>query len=143
MEINMIIDKIINFIGQCPFLDEMAPIKADYCNEDAISYCVETSAKAKEIETYVDGSQVLQLSFAFSSKEVMSDYDDINVENTVFYEKFSDWVEEQNNARNLPKLEGNLSSISVKTVSHGYVVQSEADRGRYQIQMVLKYLKKV
>ncbi len=138
----MIIEKIIDFISQCPFLDEMTPIKADYCNEDAISYCVETSAKAKELETYVDGSQVLQLPFVFSSKEVMSDYDDVNLENSIFYEKFSDWIEEQNNMKNLPKLEGKLSAISVKTVSHVYVVQSEADRGRYEIQMKLKYLKK-
>lgn len=138
----MIIDRIIDFISQCPFLDEMTPIKADYCDENAISYCVETSAKTKQLETYVDGSQVLQLPFVFSSKEVMSDYDDVNVENAIFYEKFSDWVEEQNNMKNLPKLEGKLSAISVKAVSHGYVVQSEADRGRYEIQMKLKYLKK-
>lgn len=138
----MIVDKIIDFIGQCPFLDEMTPVKADYCNEDAISYCVETSAKAKELETYIDGSKVLQLAFVFSSKEVMSDYDDVNIENAIFYEKFSDWVEEQNIAGNLPQLEGKLSSISVTVVSHGYVVQSEADRGRYEIQMKLKYFKK-
>lgn len=138
----MIVDKIIDFISQCPFLDEMTPVKADYCNEDAISYCVETSAKAKELETYIDGSKVLQLAFVFSSKEVMSDYDDVNVENAIFYEKFSDWIEEQNIAGNLPQLEGKLSSISVTVVSHGYVVQSEADRGRYEIQMKLKYFKK-
>lgn len=138
----MIVDKIIDFISQCPFLDEMTPVKADYCNEDAISYCVETSAKAKELETYIDGSKVLQLAFVFSSKEVMSDYDDVNIENAIFYEKFSDWIEEQNIAGNLPQLEGKLSSISVTVVSHGYVVQSEADRGRYEIQMKLKYFKK-
>lgn len=138
----MIVDKIIDFISQCPFLDEMTPVKADYCNEDAISYCVETSAKAKELETYIDGSKVLQLAFVFSSKEVMSDYDDVNIENAIFYEKFSDWIEEQNIAGNLPQLEGKLSSISVTVVSHGYVVQSEADRGRYEIQMKLKYYKK-
>lgn len=138
----MIVDKIIGFISQCPFLDEMTPVKADYCNEDAISYCVETSAKAKELETYIDGSKVLQLAFVFSSKEVMSDYDDVNIENAIFYEKFSDWIEEQNIAGNLPLLEGKLSSISVTVVSHGYIVQSEADRGRYEIQMILKYFKK-
>lgn len=138
----MVVDKIIDFISMCPFLDEMTPVKADYCNEDAVSYCVETSAKSKLLETYVDGSQILQLSFVFSSKEVMSDYDNVNIENTIFYEKFSDWVEEQNIIGNLPQLEGRLSSISVTVVSHGYIVQSEADRGRYEIQMNLKYFRK-
>lgn len=138
----MIIDKLIEFINQCPYLDDLVSIKADFCNEDAISYCVETSSSSRVIETYIDGSKILQLPFVFSSKEIMSDYDDTNVENMLFYEHFGDWVEEQNSKGNLPVLGGDLSSISIEVVSPGYVVQSEADRGRYEIQLKLEYYKK-
>lgn len=138
----MIIDKIIEFINQCPYLDDLVSIKADFCNEDAISYCVETSSSSRVLETYIDGSKVLKLPFVFSSKEIMSDYDDTNVENMLFYENFGNWVEEQNKIGNLPALEDDLSSISIEVVSHGYVVQSEADRGRYEIQLKLEYYKK-
>lgn len=139
----MIIDGLIEFIDQCPHLNDLVSIKADYCNEDAISYCIETSSSSKILETYIDGSKVLKLPFVFSSKEIMSDYDDTNVENMIFYENFSNWIEEQNTIGNLPVLEGGLTSISIEVVSHGYVVQSEADRGRYEIQLKLKYYKKV
>lgn len=139
----MIVDKLIDFIDQCPYLSDLATIKADYCNENAISYCIETSSTSKVLETYINGAQELQLNFVFSSKEVMSDYDDTNVENIIFYENFSNWIEEQNSMNNLPVLEGKLSALSLNVVSHGYVVQSEADRGRYEIQMKLKYFKDV
>lgn len=138
----MIVDRLIEFIDKCPYLDDLVSIKADYCNENAISYCIETSSSSKVVETYIDGSKVLKLPFMFSSKEIMSDYDDTNVENMIFYENFSNWIEEQNSKGNLPVLGGNLSSISIEVVSHGYVVQSEADRGRYEIQLKLKYYKK-
>lgn len=138
----MIIDRLIDFINQCPYLDDLVSIKADYCNEDAVSYCIETSSSSKVLETYIDGSKIMKLPFVFSSKEIMSDYDDTNVENMLFYEKFSNWVEEQNSIGNLPVLGEKMSSISIEVVSHGYVVQSEADRGRYEIQLKLKYYKK-
>lgn len=138
----MIVDRLIEFIDKCPYLDDLVSIKADYCNENAISYCIETSSSSKVVETYIDGSKVLKLPFMFSSKEIMSDYDDTNVENMIFYENFSNWIEEQNSKGNLPVLGGNLSAISIEVVSHGYVVQSEADRGRYEIQLKLKYYKK-
>lgn len=138
----MVVDKLIEFIDQCPYLDDLVSIKADYCNEDAISYCIETSSSSRIVETYIDGSKVLKLPFIFSSKEIMSDYDDTNVENMLFYEHFGSWIEEQNAKGNLPSLGGQMSPISLEVVSHGYVVQSEADRGRYEIQLKLEYYKK-
>lgn len=138
----MIIDRLIEFIDQCPHLNDLISIKADYCSEDAISYCIETSSSSKIVNTYIDGSKILKLPFVFSSKEIMSDYDDTNVENMIFYENFSNWIEKQNSIGNLPVLEDGLSALSLEVMSHGYVVQSEANGGRYEIQLKLEYYKK-
>ena len=137
----MIVDKLIDFISLCPHLNELTPVKADYLDEDAINYCIETSPASTLIQTLIDGSSERQLAFIFSSKEIMSDFDDVNLENITVYENFSEWIEEQNRAGNLPQLEGNLDALSVEVTSPGYVAQSEADRGIYCIQMRLKYYK--
>lgn len=139
----MIIDKLTEFISECPYLEPSVPVTADYLSEDAISYCIETSPSSTLIQTFIDGSSERQLSFTFSSKEIMSDYDSININNITFYENFTEWIEEQNKTGNLPELEGNLSALAIEVVSPGYVVQSEADRGRYCIKLKLKYYKKI
>lgn len=137
----MVIEKLIDFIESCPLLEEFN-VKTDYCAEDAISYCIEVSPSAKTLNTYIDGSKEQQLSFTFSSKEVMSDYDDTNMYNTIFYEKFAKWIEEQNMYGNLPLLDDGYESISIEVISHGYVIQSESDRGRYVMQMKFKYFER-
>ncbi|MGL5330436.1 MAG: hypothetical protein ACRDD7_14290 [Peptostreptococcaceae bacterium] len=138
----MIVDKIIDFIETCPYLDELAHVQSEYLEENAVNYCLEVSPATTIIQSYIDGSTERQLLFTFSSKEVMSDFDDLNIQNMNFYEHFTEWIEEQNSLGNLPKLDGKMSSISVEILSPGYVTQSEADRGRYCIEMRLIYYKK-
>lgn len=137
----MIIEKLIEFIESYPPLEDFN-VKADYCAEEAISYCIEVSSAPKTLNIYIDGSKEQQLNFSFSSKEIMSDYDDTNMENTIFYEKFAKWIEEQNKCGNLPLLEEGYESISLEVISHGYVIQSESDRGRYIMQMKFKYFER-
>lgn len=138
----MIVDKIKDFIGQCPYLDELVPINANFLHEDVVSYCIEASPSSIILESYIDGSSERQLNFIFSSKEMMSDFDDTNMENLNFYEHFTKWIEEQNRLGNLPKLEYPLFAQKIEVTSPGYVIQLEPNKGQYAIKMRLKYFDK-
>ena len=137
----MIIDKIIDYIRDCPLLDANTPITSDYLSEEALNYSIETSPTETVTTEYIDGSTERQLVFYLTSREVASAYDDINIQNTIFYENFANWIEEQNDLGNLPELDNPCVALSIETLSPAYVVQIDADRARYVIHMKFTYFK--
>lgn len=65
-----------------------------------------------------------------------------NIDNAGFYEKFADWIENQNDNDILPVLENGLETLEIKVTSTGYAFAVTEDTAQFQIQLKLKYFKK-
>lgn len=135
----MIVDKVLDYIKKCPYFTEDDIIATDYLSQEATSYSLETSPVETILKTYVDGSSERQLDFYVTGREVAGAFAEGNVENNIFYEKFSKWIEENNRKKILPILEEPLEAISIEVLSSPYVIQVDIDRARYVIHMNFKY----
>lgn len=136
-----IIKSIIDYFSSCPLLsDKQDNINADNLPSEAKSFSVETVPCDETIKSYVDGSAKKQYLFIFASRQYFGD-NEINLENSAFYEEIAQWIETQNEKGNLPILPEPFEAQRLKVLSSGYVIDNDETKARYQIQCQLKYYK--
>ena len=137
-----IIESIRNFILACPFLENWR-VNIDYLNIP-MSYSIDPLPADPVVRRYTDGGAIKQYLFAFTSKEEFDGDARTGIENSGFYQQFEEWIEEQNNKRNLPILENaKQCPVLIETVQSGYLYDAETDMGQYQIQCRLVYEQEV
>lgn len=136
-----IIESVKNFILTCPFLEELAAINVDFLPDSPDTYSIEEVPTNAVIQTYLDGSQERQFVFVFASRFYYSDETRNNIENSGFYEDFSDWLDEQTKTGNLPVMREGLTPSKIEAMSSGYLfdVSGDLSNARYQIQCRLIY----
>lgn len=135
----MIIEKIREYFLNCPILDEYARLNIDFLGVEPTQYTIEGQPVNPVIQKYVDGGALKQYVFVFGSREYYGADVLQNIENSGFFERFAEWVEEQSEKGNLPELEGNKQAISMEVLTSGYLFSASEDNARYQIQMRLIY----
>lgn len=135
----MIIEKIREYFLNCPILDEYARLNIDFLGVEPTQYTIEGQPVNPVIQKYVDGGALKQYVFVFGSREYYGADVLQNIENSGFFERFAEWVEEQSEKENLPELEGNKQAISMEVLTSGYLFSASEDNARYQIQMRLIY----
>lgn len=135
-----IIESVKNFILTCPCLAELA-VHVDFLPEAADTYSIEEVPVNSVLKTYLDGSQERQFVFVFASRFYYSDETRNNIENSGFYEDFSDWLDEQTKSGNLPMMRNGLTPTKIEAISSGYLfdVSGDLSNARYQIQCRLIY----
>lgn len=136
MDKKSIIRAIRDFIATCPYLHD-GKIGVDYL-ENEMAYSIEPSPVAPRVSNFIDDSGIKQFAFIFASRESYGQETIQNILNTEFYEDFSNWIEEQDNAGNLPEVEG---IETIECTSTGYAYQTGIDMARYQIQLRITYYK--
>ena len=139
-----IIESIRKFIKKCPFLEEFngaVRIGVDYLDSEANTYSIKKVPCNPIIKKYVDGSSKRQEQFIFASRESYGEDIFNNLENINFYEKFAEWIEQNNSEGNLPILD-NKEALSIELTSNGYAFQTDIDKAQYQIQMKLIYMER-
>ena len=136
-----IIESVKNFILTCPFLSELAAVNIDFLPDSTDTYSIEEVPAQSVLQTYLDGSQERQYVFVFASRFYYSDETKNNIENSGFYENFSDWLDEQTQRGNLPIMRDGLTPTKVEALSSGYLfdVAGDLSNARYQIQCQLIY----
>ena len=136
-----IIESVKNFILTCPCLVELAAINVDFLPESPDTYSIEEVPASSVLQTYLDGSQERQFVFVFASRFYYSDETRNNIENSGFYEDFSDWLDEQTKAGNFPVMRDGLTPSKIEAISSGYLfdVAGDLSNARYQIQCRLIY----
>lgn len=136
-----IIESVKNFILTCPFLAELAKVNVDFLPESPDTYSIEEVPTSAVIQTYLDGTQERQYVFVFASRLYYSDEVKNNIENSGFYEDFSDWLDEQTNNGNLPIMREGLTPSKIEAMSSGYLfdISGDLSNARYQIQCRLIY----
>ena len=135
-----IAEAIRDFIKECPYLPEFyKSINVDYQGADIGSYMIESTPANPWVKIYTNGTGIKQFPFVFSSKELHSENVKRNIENSGFYELFSEWLEECTRAGALPKLEGRRQPIKIFATTSGYVCDTQNEKAQYVIQCNFHY----
>lgn len=139
-----IIESIRNYIGNldCMKTFENA-INANFLGGEIDSFSIEEIPCNPIVKKYLDGSTLRQFQFAFCSREPYGSEIIQQIDNSSFYEDFSNEIEEKNNRNILPIGDSDIEPIELKVTSNAYVVATEEDTAMYQINLNFKYLKGV
>ena len=139
-----IIESIRNYIGNldCMKTFENA-INTNVLDGEVNSFSIEEIPSNPIVKKYTDGSTLRQFQFAFCSREPYGQEIIQQIENSSFYEDFSNEIESKNNQGILPIDINGIEPIGIEITSSAYVVATEEDTAMYQINLNFKYLKGV
>lgn len=137
------IERIKDYILSCPYLDKLAEFGINFLDRNSTSYSIEEVPGKTIINSHVDGSSERQLTFIFASIFDFSEELEVQINNSGFYEDFSDWIEENNDNEVFPKLKEGETPVSIEVVTSGYLyaIIDGTKRAQYQIQCKLIYEK--
>lgn len=141
----MIIDSLRNYIRTCPHLDTFnnaIKVNVNYLEPNTDTYSIEEVPINPIVKKYVNGDSIRQYAFIFTSREPYGIDVLQNIDNSGFYEKFADWIENQNNNEIFPLLDNGLEPLEIKVTSTGYAFAVTEDTAQFQIQLRLKYFKR-
>ncbi len=133
------IESIRDFFLDSPIISKLTKINVDYLGVDPIEYTIDSAVGDPLIKEYVDGGKLKQYVFNFGSREYYGPDVLQNLDNSKFYDTFTEWVEEQVKNRNLPELPGNREVMSMEVLSNGYLFAADETHARYQIQLRIIY----
>ncbi len=138
-----IIESVRDFIETCPYLDNLSSVMINYLSDTPGSFSIEEEPSPIILERYLDGSSKRQFTFVFASRFIYSDEIRNNIDNSGFYEDFTDWLEECTENENLPVLDTGLTPVKIEALSSGYLfgIAENLTEARYQIQCRLTYYK--
>lgn len=131
-----IIESIRDYILKCDFLKD-GKVNINYLPAE-MSYSIEPIGGDPIYKRYMDGSCLKQFQFALMSVEVYDGDARTEIANSGFYQFLEEWIEENNVKDIYPDLDGH-DAIRVDVLQSGYLFSTEADLGRYQIQLRLIY----
>lgn len=132
---------IREFLKTCPLISKNGIINVNYLEGAKVKYTLDNVPCIPEVKRYSDGGSLRQFIFIFASRE---DYDAniVNNENVAkFFEDMQNWIEEQNDRGNLPKLSGNDTATRIEVQSSAYLIGSDAKTARFQMQLKLTYVR--
>lgn len=126
---------IKEFIETCPYLNN-GKIDVDYLKEDVNSYAIVQATTTPVVTKYRGGGSIRQIAFDFVVQAPISSRNIENLANSKFGEDFMNWIEEQDDVRNLPKIP-NVQHI--QCTSPSYILQRTNTQATYIIQMNCTY----
>ena len=141
----MIIDGLRTFIRTCPALrkyNNAVKVNIDYLADTPTTYSIEEVPTDITIQKYVNGSSKRQFVFVFASREDYSEDVIDNINNSGFYEDFSNWLEEQTKVANLPSIGNGKEVLKIEAITNGYAFKTDVKTARYQVQCRLVYIQK-
>lgn len=131
------IEAIREYIATCPYLDELVPVNVDYITDNVKSYSVNEGAGYDPVLSKdILGNEECQYQFNFDAKLYWNEEQQNNIENSTFFEDFSNWIRTNNSNKEFPQIDG-ISSIEVTT--NGYIMDTATDEAIYRIGLIIKY----
>lgn len=134
-----IIESIRDYFNECELLEDEARLNIDFLGSEPIEYGIYAEPIEPTLKRYVDGAELRQFAFIFTTRNIMSGDLVVQLENSGFFDRLIDWVEQRNKRRIYPILEGDKYSTGLEINSNGYLLNSEGGTAQYQIQFKLIY----
>ena len=135
------IDSVRDYISQCPYLDEFTAVNVNYLVDSVKAYSVNEKAEYNPvISKDILGNEESQLQFTFDAKFYWNDEVQNNVDNSKFFENFSNWLRENNKNKIFPTIEeSNIKITSISASSNGYIFDTSSDEAIFRISCVMNY----
>lgn len=86
---------------------------------------------------YIDGGGIKKIKFSLMSIKPYDANPQTEIDNLMFYDELSKWIEENNRKKILPNID---KAIAVKVISNGYLAFADEKSARYTIELELRYL---
>lgn len=135
------IEKIRDYIAACPYLDEFTALNVNYLVDKVKAYSVNESAGYNPVvNTYLNGDKEMQFLFSFDAKLYWNDEVKNNIDNSAFFEKFRDWLENNDDKEIYPKIDG-IQPLSISATTNGYIFATNSNEAIYRISCKFNYLK--
>lgn len=135
------IDSVRDYISNCPYLDDFTEVNVNYLVDKVKAYSVNEGASYNPIiTTDILGNEESQFQFTFDAKFHWNDEIANNVDNSNFFENFSNWLRENNNNKIFPTIgSDDISITSISANSNGYIFDTSSDEAIYRISCVMNY----
>ena len=135
------IDSVRDYIANCPYLDNFTEVNVNYLVNKVKAYSVNEGASYNPIiTTDILGNEESQFQFTFDAKFHWNDEIANNVDNSNFFENFSNWLRENNNNKIFPTIgSDDISITSISANSNGYIFDTSSDEAIYRISCVMNY----
>lgn len=113
-------------------------VNIDFIKNNTNEYVIEPIPIEPIYRQYTDGRAIRQYVFQFSSLNYLTSEVVNNLLNSEFYESFSKVIEENNNKKILPKVDG---IQSIECLNIGTIENEQENKAKYSIQMRILYYK--
>ena len=113
-------------------------VNIDFIKNNTNEYVIEPIPIEPIYRQYTDGRAIRQYVFQFSSLNYLTSEVVNNLLNSEFYESFSKVIEENNNKKILPKVDG-IQSIACLNI--GTIENEQENKAKYSIHMRILYYK--
>lgn len=127
------IQLIKEFIETCPLLKN-GKVNVDYIKDEAGSYSIDETPATTILTQFADGRTRNQIVFDFSIQASFSALE--NIKNSKFCDDFTEWIKEQDNNGNVPKIDG---ICWIKCLGRGTILQTTDSTAIYVISMQVVY----
>lgn len=135
------IENIRDYIAECPHLDEFTKVNVNYLVDKVNAYSVnEDSGYNPIIEPRIYGNDEMQFLFSFDAKFYWNEETENNIDNSKFFEKFRDWLEDNNSKGKYPKIEG-IEPLTIGAITNGFIYATNSDEAIYRISCSFTYEK--
>lgn len=113
-------------------------VNIDFIKNNTNEYIIEPIPIEPIYRQYTDGKAIRQYVFQFSSLNYLTSEVVNNLLNSEFYESFSKVIEENNNKKILPQVDG---IQSIECLNIGTIENEQENKAKYSIQMRILYYK--
>lgn len=135
------IEKIRDYIAECPYLDEFTKVNVNYLVDKVNAYSVnEDSGYSPVLEPRIYGNDEMQFLFSFDAKFYWNEETENNIDNSKFFEKFRDWLEDNNSKGKYPEIEG-IEPLTIGAITNGFIYATNSDEAIYRISCSFTYEK--
>lgn len=135
------IEKIRDYIAKCPHLDEFTKVNVNYLVDKVNAYSVnEDSGYNPVLEPRIYGNDEMQFLFSFDAKFYWNEETENNIDNSKFFEKFRDWLEDNNLKGKYPEIEG-IEPLTIGAITNGFIYATNSDEAIYRISCSFTYEK--
>ena len=137
------IENIRNYIKTCPYLDEFIAINVNYLVDKVKAYSINENASYNPLINEDNcGNKSMQFLFTFDAKLYWNEEIRNNIDNSLFFEKFRNWLEKNDEDSIYPETSKDIIPESISATTNGYIYATNSDEAIYRISCKFTYLKK-